>query len=488
VKGDNPQISTGDHAQNIQAQMYVENQTIQQMFDPDSRKTLHQLPSLPLDFVGREKELSDCQNAIQRGVTVFGIFGMGGMGKTVLGLKMADLIIPRYPRVQVFIDLRGVHENQQPLKPAIVMDYVIRSFYPDRVKTEEDLEKNYQNGKLISEYKSALYEENVLIFLDNVLNAEQITSLIPPKNCFLIITSRNRFALPGMHNIDVDALSHNDAQLLVQTIAKTVTDKESKEISELCGYLPLAIRVATSILVTHSNWNPSKLIDSLRNRRTRFGLIDASLRLSYNDLDHEQQKRFRQLSVAANLHMITNYLLTVVWRAGNNPVIFFISDLFRKILPLLFYPIILLIALLAHLASPFNTQEQAQPIIGRLSDNFFEVLFWKLIIFFLILLLLPIAFICFVAILAFYEIEDRKEKWLESRSGKEFQKTTDATLDTFISASLISYDKESSRYRIHDLVLLFAEELTQPHLLERYYLGRIQHDEKLRDSLRMGRV
>src|SRR3990172_1289904 len=53
---------------------------------------LHQLPPPPRDFTGREDELKELLDAIEHGgVTICGAQGMGGVGKTALALKLAEV-------------------------------------------------------------------------------------------------------------------------------------------------------------------------------------------------------------------------------------------------------------------------------------------------------------------------------------------------------------------------------------------------------------
>jgi hypothetical protein len=82
--------------------------------------SLHQLPSPPGDFTGREAELAELCERLGAGATISGLQGMGGVGKTTLALKLAEALMPRYPDAQFFLDLRG---TGTPLSPAEAMTY-----------------------------------------------------------------------------------------------------------------------------------------------------------------------------------------------------------------------------------------------------------------------------------------------------------------------------------------------------------------------------
>ena len=82
---------------------------------------LHQLPAPPSDFTGREAELRELLTAVEKGgVTISGLQGMGGIGKTALALKLADQLRPRYPDAQIYLNLKGT--SDKPLAAAEAID------------------------------------------------------------------------------------------------------------------------------------------------------------------------------------------------------------------------------------------------------------------------------------------------------------------------------------------------------------------------------
>jgi len=304
VKSGNPQISTGDHARNIQTETYIENQTIQRPSEPKTPKSLNQLPSPPLDFIGREKELAQLLQNIEKGVVISGVQGMGGIGKTSLGLKLAEQIVSNYPDGQLYLDLRGTHE-QTPLTPEQIMAYVIRSFYP-----EAALPLGY--GELGALYRSTLNGKKVLLFYDNARDENQLRSLLPTKSCMLFVTSRQYFTLPGLVAIDLESLTPLDAHKLVQEIAPKVSNKDADTLAEQCGYLPLAIRAAVSVLPVRRDWSSTDLIKRLNDNQARLGLVQSSLSLSYDALDNDLQRYLRQLGVFPQPFTIDE--IYAVWR------------------------------------------------------------------------------------------------------------------------------------------------------------------------------
>jgi tetratricopeptide (TPR) repeat protein len=249
---------------------------------------LHQLPPPPADFTGREAEIADLLAALENAsLTLSGLQGMGGVGKTALALKLAEKIKERYPDGQFYLDLRGV--SPQPLTPAQAMAYVIHAYHPG-VKLPES------EAELRGVYLSALHNQRALLLMDNAKDEKQVEPLIPPAGCRLIITSRQTFTLPGIFAKNLDCLPPTDACKLLLAIAPRIGELAG-EIARLCGYLPFALRLAARVIAERRNIKPADYMRQLADTQKRLELIEASLSLSYDILSEEQQLRWRMLAV-----------------------------------------------------------------------------------------------------------------------------------------------------------------------------------------------
>lgn len=199
---------------------------------------LHQLPPPPRDFTGREAELDELLSKIGQGVTISGLQGLGGIGKTALALKLAEQLKASYPDAQFYLDLKGA--SPQPLSPSAALAHVIRAYHPTAKLPDDE-------AQLRALYLSVLDGQRALLLMDNAAGREQVEPLEPPAGCVLLVTSRQHFTLPGLFAKNLNALLPDDARQLLLKIAPRIGE-HADEIAQLCGYLPLALRMAAGAL------------------------------------------------------------------------------------------------------------------------------------------------------------------------------------------------------------------------------------------------
>lgn len=112
----------------------------------------------------------------------------------------------------------------------------------------------------------------------------------------MLVTSRRHFTLPGLYAKDLNQLSPNEAEALLLKICSRIA-AFAPELARLCGYLPLALRLAASALAERRDLSPRDYAQRLQHAQTRVALVEASLRLSYDLLAPGLQAQWRGLAV-----------------------------------------------------------------------------------------------------------------------------------------------------------------------------------------------
>jgi tetratricopeptide (TPR) repeat protein len=263
---------------------------------------LHQLRAPVGDFVGREKEIATLTATLRSGTSaaISGISGMGGIGKTELAYYVANLLRDTYPDAQLVLDMRGTDERPRDASDALAA--CIRAFHGPEQRLPDDMET------LTHLYRSTLEGKRALILLDNASDGAQVRPLLPPVGSALLVTSRNAVALPRIQRVTLEQLEPTEARdLLRGIVSRDIPDSVADRICYLCGYLPLAVRAAGSLLDVTADLEPKVYAVQLEDERRRLELIgtegvdisvEASFGLSYARLSPDDAGRvFRHLAV-----------------------------------------------------------------------------------------------------------------------------------------------------------------------------------------------
>ncbi|MET9255212.1 BTAD domain-containing putative transcriptional regulator [Streptomyces sp. NPDC003717] len=266
--------------------------------------------TLPLDladFVGRTKELDRLLDAARpdgTGSRVIAIDGMGGTGKTCLAVHAAHLLAAAYPDGQLYLNLRGFSQDEQPVTLNAALELLLRSFGvpPDRVPD------NVVDKELL--WRSVLAGRRVLLLLDNIgVDTTMVERLLPTApGCLVLVTSRARLVeLDGADWLSLDVLEPRESLQLVARLLgpeRVAAEEEaSRELTRLCDHMPLALRIATARLRNRRMWTLGYLVERLRDENHKLSELNSgrrgvapTLRLSYQVLSEECRRAFRALA------------------------------------------------------------------------------------------------------------------------------------------------------------------------------------------------
>ena len=235
-------------------------------------------------LIGREDELMDLLGQIDCGQAL--LWGRDGIGKTVLARRIAEELSPHYG-TRLELDLMGA--GDEPLSPIAAMTLVLRALGREQSSKDERV--------LSFAFRAVLASRRPILILDGARDGAQVAPLLTDSGCLVLITSTQHFTLPNLYVRQLDHLHPTDAIALIQALAPHVSDTAAGEIAMLCGYLPLALRLAAGALAPQNELDPFEYIARLKAAP---GEIDPSTRVmstSFDLLDQPTRDLWCRLSV-----------------------------------------------------------------------------------------------------------------------------------------------------------------------------------------------
>ena len=276
------------------------------------------LPKQRTSFVGRVRELAECARLMGE-TRLLTLTGVGGCGKTRLGLRLAESLLEGHPDGVYWVDLAPVaEESRLALALAAVLGVQEEPGRP-----------------LLETIGRHLAGRRALLVLDNCEHLLGATSdaadalLSATEDLRLIVTSREGLGIPGEHvfalrslavpsvaaQSDLHAIEESDAVRLFVDRARlaarefTLTAATAPAVAEICRRLdgmPLAIELAAArIKMLTAEQIRAKLDDRFKlltggnKALPRHQTLRATIQWSYDQLDAAEQELFRDMAVFA---------------------------------------------------------------------------------------------------------------------------------------------------------------------------------------------
>ncbi|MFI5584364.1 BTAD domain-containing putative transcriptional regulator [Amycolatopsis sp. NPDC051758] len=268
-------------------------------------KAISQLPAAVPNLAGRTEELAWLDGLVTRAeageTTIAVVTGTAGVGKSTLVVWWAHRVARRFPDGVLFASLRGFDPHHPPLEPAELLTQFLLGLGVETAKIPELLHER------VALYRSLIAGRRMLVLLDDARTAEQVRPLLPPSaRTMTVVTSRSRLDGLAVSNAAkrrvLGTLAPDDAVLLIEELAGPADLNHA--LARLCGYLPLALRIAGARLSASAQRTAEELVDELGNERTRLaGLqvdgaddgVRAAFDVSFRGLPGEIAETFLQL-------------------------------------------------------------------------------------------------------------------------------------------------------------------------------------------------
>ncbi|WP_328537005.1 tetratricopeptide repeat protein [Streptomyces sp. NBC_00344] len=270
------------------------------------------LPQPDGPFAGRRREMARIVQWVQAArastetrPTVVVLYGAPGTGRTTLAVRAAHQLKDQF-RGACLVDLRGATHDEPPLQTRDALLHLLNRLGAPREQLlfRERTSPEQQLRRLTELYHKHLTGLPVTVVLDDASDAGQVRTLVPERSDSLVlVTASEPLELPAdlpawVHQLPVDALDAAGAEELLRDVAEETEspyDAESTDrVAELCGRLPLALRVAGSSLGPRSTRELAAHLAAYDPAQP----VERALWLRYSDQPEQGRRLLRRLALA----------------------------------------------------------------------------------------------------------------------------------------------------------------------------------------------
>ncbi|MBW4542288.1 MAG: hypothetical protein KME43_24595, partial [Myxacorys chilensis ATA2-1-KO14] len=287
-----------------------------------------QMPPLPDYFVERPEHQQCVKSLLLQNdpnapatLVVSAIYGLGGIGKSVLAAWLAhDAEI----RTRFCDGVLWATLGQEP---------DILSFLSDWIQALGDRDyKPTTVASASSQLRTLLYDKRVLLVVDDAWNPEHVEPFrVGRAGCRVLVTTREA-VIADAKRYDLEAMTAAQSlELLTKKYPGKLIAQEQQQAAQLAeevGHLPLALELAAAQIEDGVTF--SELLEDLQAETARLEALDrpvevsaayrkrysllASLNLSVQRLSPEQQRQFAWLGILPEDVLMTEQVAATLWK------------------------------------------------------------------------------------------------------------------------------------------------------------------------------
>lgn len=230
------------------------------------------------------------------------ISGLSGSGKSALATQWLRGVVSRFEHGQVYFDF---HAWGREVELVEVVAYCLRAIgVPgDRMPASAP--------EAVSELRTRTHGRKVAFLFDNVPISHELLRLgLTSTASLMVVTSHHSarsLAMDGVEPIELRALEPAPARQLLSTLCGAHrVDAEpdaAQRLVELCGGLPIALRVVAGRLARRPKWTLQRAVDELADETQRLNrlvengeaVVRNTLDFAFDDLTVSQQRMYSLL-------------------------------------------------------------------------------------------------------------------------------------------------------------------------------------------------
>ena len=230
-----------------------------------------QLPHDVTDFVGRAETSEMIVTDLSGSRPAVALSGPPGVGKTALAVRVAHRMRRQFPDGQLYLRL-GEHGHRAHGMSALLADLMLATGRP-RGSIPDGVDQR------AAAFRAWLVGKQVLLIIENAAGAAQVRPLLPgtPGSAAILTSRQNLRALTildGAHHYTLGTLRPAEALELLDWLLGSRAAAEpgaAAELAALCGYLPLALRIAAACITGR----PGLRLRSYVVRLRRYGRLSS---------------------------------------------------------------------------------------------------------------------------------------------------------------------------------------------------------------------